>query len=139
MIILWLVYIIILCMLSKSAPPPPPNILAPHTPMRPPMYPEMERQLYLEYKQLRKQEWKVKGNWFQIRVKQITKVTNPESAACFSDSCNTTKSALEEPPMLPRNQSKGQFKIFTETSLTLLAKEIRQGLWGSLNIYRLVM
>ena len=34
--------------------------------VRPPLYPEMERQLYLEYKQLRKQGLKVKGYWFRI-------------------------------------------------------------------------
>ena len=54
--------------------------------VRPPMYPEMERQLYLEYKQLRKQGLKVKGYWFRIRAKQIIEATNPESSACFSNS-----------------------------------------------------
>ena len=50
------------------------------------MYLEMERQLYLEYKQLRKQGLKVKGYWFRICAKQIMEVTNPESSACFSNS-----------------------------------------------------
>ena len=50
------------------------------------MYPEMEQQLYLEYKQLHKQGLKVKDHWFRIRTKQIMEVTNPESDACFSNS-----------------------------------------------------
>jgi len=54
--------------------------------VRPPLYPEMERQLYLEYKELRKQGLKVKGYWFRVRAKQIMEVTNPESSACFSNS-----------------------------------------------------
>ena len=54
--------------------------------VRPPLYPEMEQQLYLEYKQLRKQGLKVKGYWFRVRAKQIMEVTNPEASACFSNS-----------------------------------------------------
>ena len=54
--------------------------------VRPPLYPEMEQQLYLEYKQLHKQGLKVKGYWFRVRAKQIMEVTNPESSACFSNS-----------------------------------------------------
>ena len=37
--------------------------------VRRPLYPEMERQLYLEYKQLRKHGLKVNGYWFRIHAK----------------------------------------------------------------------
>ena len=60
--------------------------------VRPPLCPEIKRQLYLEYKQLRKQGLKVKGYRFRIRAKQIMEVTNSESSACFSNSGSTISS-----------------------------------------------
>ena len=115
--------------------------------VRPPMYPEMEQQLYLEYKQLRKQGLKVKGYWFRIRAKQIMEVINPESAACFSNSWfdgfkQRHKISLRRATNVSQKRPKieeGQFKVFTEISVILPAKEIRQGLWGSLNFDRLLM
>ena len=46
----------------------------------------MERQLYLQHKELCKQEFKVKGSWFRIHAKQIMEGTNQGSPVSFSNS-----------------------------------------------------
>ena len=117
--------------------------------VRPPMYPETERQLYLEYKQLCKQGLKVKGYWFRIRAKQIIEATNPESSACYSNSWfdgfkQRHKISLRRATCTNVSQSQlkireRQSKVFTETSVTLPVREFRLGLWGRLNFNRLPM
>ena len=49
-------------------------------------FPEMEEELYREYKQLRRQGFKIKGYWFKERAKQLLKEMNPDSSFKFSDS-----------------------------------------------------
>ena len=49
-------------------------------------FPEMEEELYREYKKLRKQGYKVKGFWFRIRGKQILQQMNPDVSFQFSES-----------------------------------------------------
>ena len=44
------------------------------------MHPEMEAELYREYKQLRKQGLKVKGYWFKVRAKQLLTEMDPEAS-----------------------------------------------------------
>ncbi len=49
----------------------------------------MERNLYEEYKDPRKEGLKVKKWWFVLRAKEILKETNPESTGfAFSDDCS---------------------------------------------------
>ena len=48
-------------------------------------YPEMETQLYDEYKQLRKKGLKVKGWWFCVRGRQILNELNAEASFQFSN------------------------------------------------------
>ena len=49
-------------------------------------FPEVEEELYREYKKLRKQGFKVKGFWFKGRAKQILHRMNPDASFLFSDS-----------------------------------------------------
>ena len=49
------------------------------------MYPEMETELYREYKALRKRGLKVKGFWFKTRAKQLLERIDPKASFNFSD------------------------------------------------------
>ena len=49
------------------------------------MYPEVEAELYREYRQLRKHGLKVKGYWFKVRAKQLLAEKIPEASFLFSD------------------------------------------------------
>ena len=49
------------------------------------MYPEVEAELYREYRQLRKRGLKVKGYWFKVRAKQLLAEKVPEASFLFSD------------------------------------------------------
>ena len=48
-------------------------------------FPEMEAELYQEYKSLRKRGLKVKGFWFKTRGRQLLKQMDPEASFHFSN------------------------------------------------------
>ena len=48
-------------------------------------FPEMEAELYQEYKSLRKRGLKVKGFWFKTTGKQLLEQLDPEASFLFSD------------------------------------------------------
>ena len=48
-------------------------------------FPEMEAELYQEYKSLRKRGLKVKGFWFKTRGRQLLEQMHPEASFHFSD------------------------------------------------------
>lgn len=49
-------------------------------------FPDLEKELYDEYKKLRKQGFKVRGYWFKARARQLLKEMNPDSSFKFSES-----------------------------------------------------
>ena len=48
-------------------------------------YPDLEEELYREYKNLRRQGVKVKGFWFRTRAKQLLQQMHPDDTFHFSD------------------------------------------------------
>ena len=48
-------------------------------------FPDVEKELYHEYKKLRKQGLKVKGFWFKARAKQLLQQMCPDASFQFSD------------------------------------------------------
>ena len=53
--------------------------------MRKAAFPEMEAELYQEYKSLRKRGLKVKGFWFKTRGRKLLEQMHPEASFHFSD------------------------------------------------------
>ena len=49
-------------------------------------YPDVEEELYCEYRNLRRQGLKVKGFWFKTRARQLLQQKHPEELFQFSDS-----------------------------------------------------
>ena len=58
------------------------------------MYPEVETELYREYKALRKHGLKVKGFWFKTRAKQLLERIDPEASTFQTGGSTVSRSDI---------------------------------------------